>query len=121
MKKSMTVNQVLKLSDAVNALFEEHVKYQVNVGYRLYQLKNELDDMSRYILDHLFALIPSLKEENVELSENENAVYQTILESSVDVETYDLTRAEIYLTNEQVDVSKPLLELCFIENLEPLF
>ena len=39
MNKTLTVDQALKLSDAVDALFNEHIKYQINVAYRLYQLK----------------------------------------------------------------------------------
>lgn len=121
MTKSMTVNQLLNLGDAVNALFEEHIKYNVNVGYRLYRLKEELNDMSSYILNRLFEVIPTLKEGNGELNDDQNLVYQAILDSPVEVETFGLTRAEIYMTDESDDLQKPLVELHFIENLEPLF
>lgn len=119
--KTLTVEQILKLNDAIDSLFEEHIKYQVNVAYRLYQLKKELNDMSSYVIERLFSVIPKLKEEHVELNEEENIIYQTILNSPIEVDTFNLTRAEIYLTNEDVSLDKPRVELQVIENLEPIF
>lgn len=119
--KTMTVEQVLTLNDAIEALFNEHIKYQINVAYRLYQLKKELNDMSTYVIEHIIEVIPKLKEEGAELSDDEKLVYQTILNSPIDVDTYNLTRAEIYLTNEGVSLDKPSIELQLIEKLEPIF
>ena len=119
--KTMTVEQVLTLNDAIEALFNEHIKYQINVAYRLYQLKKELNDMSTYVIEHIIGVIPKLKEEGAELSDDEKLVYQTILNSPIDVDTYNLTRAEIYLTNEGVSLDKPSVELQLIEKLEPIF
>lgn len=121
MNKTLTVNQVLKLSDAVDALFNQHIKYQINVAYRLYQLKKELNELTEYVVGRIFEVIPNLKEENYKLNEMENNIYQTILNSPIDIDTFGLTRAEIYLTNESVTLDKPSVELQLIENLEPLF
>lgn len=119
--KLLKVEQVLKLNDAVNTLFEERVKYQINVAYRLYQLKKELNDMSSYIIEHIVNFLPSLKNENAELTDDEKSTYQAILNSPIEVDTFNLTRAEIYLTNENITLDKPSVELHLIENLEPLF
>ena len=119
--KTLTVDQVLKLSDAVDALFDEHIKYQINVAYRLYQLKKELNEMSEYIVERIFTVIPKLKDDNAELNDEENIIYQTILSSPIEIDTFNLTRAEIYLTNQSVSLDKPSIELHLIENLEPLF
>lgn len=119
--KTLTVDQVLKLSDAVDALFDEHIKYQINVAYRLYQLKKELNEMSEYIVERIFTVIPKLKDDNAELNDEENIIYQTILSSPIEIDTFNLTRAEIYLTNQSVSLDKPSVELHLIENLEPLF
>lgn len=119
--KTMTVEQALTLNDAVEALFNEHIKYQINVAYRLYQLKKELNDMSEYVIEHIIEVIPKLKEEGAELSVDEKLVYQTILNSPIEVDTFNLTRDEIYLTNEGVSLDKPSVELQLIEKLEPLF
>lgn len=119
--KTMTVEQVLTLNDAIEELFNEHIKYQINVAYRLYQLKKELNDMSEYVIEHIIEVIPKLKEEGVELSDDEKLIYQTILNSPIEVDTFNLTRAEIYLTNEGVSLDKPSVELQLIEKLEPLF
>lgn len=120
-KKTITIDQALRLNDAVDTLFEQNMKYQINVGYRLYQLKNELNDITNYVVNRVIEVIPKIKEENVELSENEQLLYQTILSSPIDIDTFGLTRAEIYLTNESVTLDKPSVELQLIENLEPLF
>lgn len=119
--KTLTVDQVLKMSDAVDALFDEHIKYQINVAYRLYQLKKELNEMSEYIVERIFTVIPKLKDDNVELNDEENIIYQTILSSPIEIDTFNLTRAEIYLANQSVSLDKPSVELHLIENLEPLF
>ena len=119
--KTLTVDQILKLSDAVDALFDEHIKYQINVAYRLYQLKKELNEMSEYIVERIFTVIPKLKDDNAELNDEENIIYQTILSSPIEIDTFNLTRAEIYLTNQSVSLDKPSVELHLIENLEPLF
>lgn len=119
--KTLTVDQVLKMSDAVDALFDEHIKYQINVAYRLYLLKKELNEMSEYIVERIFTVIPKLKDDNVELNDEENIIYQTILSSPIEIDTFNLTRAEIYLTNQSVSLDKPNVELHLIENLEPLF
>lgn len=119
--KTLTVDQILKLSDAVDALFDEHIKYQINVAYRLYQLKKELNEMSEYIVERIFTVIPKLKDDNAELNDEENIIYQTILSSPIEIDTFNLTRAEIYLTNQSVSLDKPSIELHLIENLEPLF
>ena len=121
MNKTLTVDQALKLSDAVDALFNEHIKYQINVAYRLYQLKKELNDLSEYVVEHIFEVIPKLKEENCELNDDENIIYNSLLSSPIEINTFNLTRAEIYSENQGVGLDKPSIDLRLIENLELLF
>lgn len=119
--KTLTVDQILKLNDAVDELFNQHIKYQINVAYRLYQLKKELNEITNYIIERIVTVIPKINEENVELSEEENIIYQSILNSEIEIDTFNLTRAEIYLTQQSISLDKPSIELQFIESLEPLF
>lgn len=121
MKKTLTVEQVLELEDAVNSLYGEHFKYQINVAYRLYLLKKELNELCDYIINHITEVIPSLKDEHVELNESEKLAYQTILNSQVEIETFNLTRAEIYFANQSVTLDKPCVELELLQRLELLF
>lgn len=119
--KILTVDQALKASDAVDLLFTEHIKYKINVAYKLYQLKNELNQISEYTVNRIVELLPKLKDSNSELSESEQLLYQTILNSPIEVNIHGLTRNEVYCLNDKQDIEKPEIELSLIENLEPLF
>ena len=119
--KILTVDQALKASDAVDELFIQHIKYQVNVAYKLYQLKKELNEISEYTVKRIIELLPKLKDNKEELSENEVLLYQTILNSPIEVNLHGLTRDDVYCFNENRDTEKPEIELSLIENLEPLF
>lgn len=119
--KILTVDQALKASDAVDELFVQHIKYQINVAYKLYQLKKELNEISEYTVKRIIELLPKLKDNKEELSENEVLLYQTILNSPIEVNLYGLTHDDVYCFNENRDTEKPEIELSLIENLEPLF
>ena len=119
--KILTVDQALKASDAVDELFIQHIKYQINVAYKLYQLKKELNEISEYTVKRIIELLPKLKDNKEELSENEVLLYQTILNSPIEVNLHGLTRDDVYCFNEDCSTEKPEIELSLIENLEPLF
>ena len=119
--KILTIDQALKASDAIDELFTEHIKYQINVAYKLYQLKKELNEVSEYTVARIIEVLPKLKENDTELSENEQLLYQTILSSQIEVNVHGLTRDDVYCINEKPEVEKPEIELGLIENLEPLF
>ena len=94
--KILTVDQALKANDVVDILFTEHIKYQINVAYKLYQLKKELNEISEYAVSRIIEVLPKLKENNIELTENEQLIYQTILNSPIEVNVYGLTREDVY-------------------------
>lgn len=120
-KKTITIDQALRLNDAVDVLFEQNIKYQINVGYRLYQLKSELNDITNYVINRMVEVIPKIKEENAELNENEQLLYQAILNSPIEIDTFGLNRDEVYMTNESGTFDKVNIELQLLENFEPLF
>lgn len=120
-KKTITIDQALRLNDAVDVLFEQNMKYQINVGYRLYQLKSELNDITNYVINRMVEVIPKIKEENAELNENERLLYQAILNSPIEIDTFGLNRDEVYMTNESGTFDKVNIELQLLENFEPLF
>lgn len=119
--KILTVDQALKASDAIDELFTGHIKYQINIAYKLYQLKKTLNDISEYAVSRIIEVLPKLKENNSDLSESEQLLYQTILNSPIEVNIHGLTRNEVYCINDKQDAEKPEIELSLIENLEPLF
>ena len=77
--------------------------------------------MSEYVVEHIFEVIPKLKEENCELNDDENIIYNSLLSSPIEINTFNLTRAEIYSENQGVGLDKPSIDLRLIENLELLF
>lgn len=119
--KILTVDQALKANDVVDILFTEHIKYQINVAYKLYQLKKELNEISEYTIGRIIEVLPKLKESDFKLTENEQLLYQAILNSPIEVNVYGLTREDVYCISEKAEAEKPEIELGLIENLEPLF
>ena len=119
--KTLNTNQVLELNDAVNILFEEEIKFPINTAYKLFKLKNNLNEISDYIINRIVELIPKLKEENPELTEEETIIYQTILNSPIEIETYNLEREQLYCLYQQNEPQTPLITPSLIEKLEPLF
>jgi len=117
----ITVDQALKASDTIDKLFDEHIKYPINVAYKLYQLKKELNEISEYTVKRIMEVLPKLKETNCELTENEQLLYQTILNSPIEVNIHGLTRDDVYCTTVKKEIEKPEIELNLIENLESLF
>lgn len=119
--KTLRVEEILALNDAVEVLFQEHIKYPINVGFKLFQLKKHLNEISDYAINRMVELLPELKNEGCELSETNKMIYQVILNSLIEVNTYGITRDDIYCINETEYKNTPAVDLSIIEKLEPLF
>ena len=119
--KTLRVEEILALNDAVEVLFQEHIKYPINVGFKLFQLKKHLNEISDYAINRMVELLPELKNEGCELSETNKMIYQAILNSLIEVNTYGITRDDIYCINETEYKNTPAVDLSIIEKLEPLF
>lgn len=119
--KTLRVEEILALNDAVEVLFQEHIKYPINVGFKLFQLKKHLNEISDYVINRMVELLPELKNEGCELSETNKMIYQVILNSLIEVNTYGITRDDIYCINETEYKNTPAVDLSIIEKLEPLF
>jgi hypothetical protein len=119
--KKLTTSQVLELSDAVDILFEQDIKYPIDVAYKLFKLKKNLNEASEYIIDNITRVIPKLKDENSEINEDENVLYQTILNYPIEIETCGLERNELYCLDNDELRQKPEIEPSLIENLDLLF
>jgi len=119
--KTLRVEEILALNDAVEVLFQEHIKYPINVGFKLFQLKKHLNEISDYTINRMVELLPELKNEGCELSETNKMIYQVILNSLIEVNTYGITRDDIYCINETEYKNTPAVDLSIIEKLEPLF
>ena len=119
--KKLTTSQVLELSDAVDILFEQDIKYPIDVAYKLFKLKKNLNEVSEYIIDNITRVIPKLKDENTEINENEKNIYQAILNYPIEIETCGLEREEIYCLGTDELRQKPEIEPSLIEKLDLLF
>lgn len=120
-QKTLSVGEVLTLNDTINMLFEEHIKYPVNIGYKLYRLKNELNEISEYSINRIVEVLPNIVENSKELSDVDKAIYQTIINSPVDIDTYGLTREDIYCVTGNGSLDNPMIDVADIGKLELLF
>jgi len=120
-QKTLSVGEVLTLNDTINILFEEHIKYPVNIGYKLYRLKNELNEISEYSINRIVEVLPNIVENEKELSDTDKVIYQTIINSPVSIDTYGLTREDIYCVAGNSSLDNPVIDVADIGKLELLF
>ena len=115
-KKVIKIEQVFILLEALEELYTQHVKYPINIAYKLNRIKNELNDIEKYTLERIAEVIPNWGD-IITLSAEENLVYTAIMNSEIEIETYGLTKDELFTptTNDQ-----PVIELGKIEALNLL-
>lgn len=107
------VYKILKVNRTIETLLEQHISYPINVGYKIFQLKKELDNIEKYIIERLSMLCPNFFTND--MTEEEKIIYETILSSEIELNNINITIEEITNNNEV----KTTLE--DIENLMLLF
>lgn len=118
--KQVKVEQVFSILEAVDRLYEQNYKYRINVGYKLHQLRIELQSIENYTIDRLATVIPKIKDGG-ELNDTDRMIYTAVMQSLVDVDTYGLSKDDIYCLNSEKNDNVPVVELSVAEKLDVLF
>ena len=97
-KKEMKILKVFEILDAkaaIDTLMENNEKFNLKTGFKLCQIEQRLSEMEDYIFERLFKVIDEKKIELGEMNEEEMVIYQSVMETEMEVELFGLTRDEL--------------------------
>lgn len=102
MKKNITINDFLNIFPEIENLYTQDLRFKTNVALKLLKLYKEADETYSYILNRIKMLIPSLMNEGHTLTDDERLVYESILLTPIEINTYGLTADELTIGNDAV-------------------
>lgn len=98
-----SVYEIMLMNTVLYKLYEQQINYAVNIGYKIYKLKNELDEIEHFMIERWKMLFG--ENYNVEaFTEEEVVLYNTSLQVQIDINIYNLTVEEI-TNNNQVNLT----------------
>lgn len=115
MKKTIKAREAFRLEESLNELYDQDIKFPINVGFKLTQIRRELSEINSYISSRLVLAIPNVVEDTKSMTNEQIILYNSILDSQIDIETHDIKADDILLNNE-VNVNMKV-----VEGLSPLF
>ena len=95
MNVKVKISDSFKLETVLDELYRQDVKFPLPVGLKLYRIKTEISDLNSYVSTRLVKLMPNLEKNTNELSNDEIALYNSIVNSEVDIDNYGLTEEDI--------------------------
>lgn len=95
MKITITTNDFLLIFPEIENIYKQNIKFKINTALKLLKLYKESDEINSYILDRIKLVIPGLTENGYILTDTERDIYNNILLSPIEFETYDLTIEEL--------------------------
>lgn len=93
--KILKVFEILDAKAAIDTLMENNEKFNLKTGFKLCQIEQRLSEMEDYIFERLFKVIDEKKIELGEMNEEEMVIYQSVMETEMEVELFGLTRDEL--------------------------
>ena len=105
-----SIYQIMLANTVIHNLFNQQINYPINIAYNILKLKKELDEIEELMLERWNILFG--KNYNVEkFTEDEIILYNTTLETLVDIDIYGLT------VNDLTNNSTVHLSLSDLENI----
>lgn len=104
----LTVFEVFKLNQSIERLIEQDCNLSFNNGYKLIQIKRELDDIEQYAVSKLNQVIDNERLRSNEMTEEEQMVYVTIMNNEVEVSDIKIDFDNIKENNE---ITLPLSDI----------
>lgn len=98
----LKIYQIIKANRSLECLINQQIVYNINVAYKIYKLKKELDEIEFYAFDRLNMLFPNIDINN--LTDEQNIIYTSILESDIELNINYLTKEEI-LSEDNIMIS----------------
>lgn len=106
---------VYGIDKALYNLVEQQVKLPLNIGYAVYKMYKQVSDAAEYIAERLTCVIDEERMRLNQLTEDESAIYNAVMQSEIDIVPFSISREELF-GNKEVELS-----LSEIANIDELF
>lgn len=98
----LSVEKVFRIGMSLDKLLSQQGELPLNVGYDLWRMKKQLDDIGSYVMERLKMVISEEHMQNNELDTAEQIAYETVLKSEVDISPFKITTEELFQNKEVV-------------------
>jgi hypothetical protein len=92
------IYQIIKANRSLETLISQQNLYNINIAYKLYKTKKELDEIENYAFERLSLICPNIDLNNP--NEDELLVHNTIINSQIELNIPTLTEEELLSNNE---------------------
>lgn len=97
----LRVGRMFEIGISLDKLLSQQNELPLNVGYDLWKMKKQFDEIGSYVLERIKLVIPEERLAKNELDENEMVIYQMIIGSEVEIVPFSVSREELF-KNENV-------------------
>ena len=115
-KVTMKASKIFMLDKVFYELEEQKTKFPLNVGYAVYKMGKQVSEAAEYISDRLFSVIDSERMRMGTMTDEEQIIYNAVMESEIGLKPFDISKDEFF---ENKEVVLPLQEIPYIEELFP--
>ena len=117
----LKIFQIIKANGALENLVNQEILYPINVAYRLHRQKEVLDNIESYVFNRINTVFNGEDISEAIKNENKAFIYDTIMDSDIEVETFGLSMDEIVYNNEVKTTINDInsLKLIFDEKNHP--
>jgi hypothetical protein len=97
----LRVGRMFEIGISLDKLLSQQNELPLNVGYDLWKMKKQFDEIGSYVFERIKLVIPEERLAKNELDENEMAIYQMILGSEVEIVPFSFSK-EMLFKNENI-------------------
>ena len=97
----LRVGRMFEIGISLDKLLSQQNELPLNVGYDLWKMKKQFDEIGSYVFERIKLVIPEERLAKNELDENEMAIYQMILGSEVEIVPFSVSK-EMLFKNENI-------------------
>ena len=90
------VQNVFRIDSVLDKLLQQQSELPLNVGYDLWKMKKQLNEIGSYVVERLKLVISEEHMQNNELDESEQMAYNAVLQSEVDIQPFTITKDELF-------------------------
>ncbi len=104
--KRLKVYEILDIKSAIDTLMENNDKFTIDVGFRICQFERHLTEIEDYVFERLFKVIDEKKIEFGEMNEEEMIIYQSVMETEMTIETFDLKKDDLKCSDLEMNINE---------------
>ena len=111
----MKASNVFMLDNIFYRLEEQQTKFPLNVGYAVHKMAKQVSEAAEYVSNRLFAVIDSERMRLGNMTDEEQIIYNAVMDSEIDIQPFTITKEELF------DNKEVALTLKEIESVDELF